>query len=87
MIATQNARAFGPSWSNRLMAANQNARAFGPSPTVARMKMKTKSKSLVVAMTKMMVAIRHHSIHHPFFGLLLDLLDLVLLGLPHLGCP
>ena len=42
MIAIQNAHAFGPSCSNRLIVANQNAHAFGPSSTVARMKMKTK---------------------------------------------
>ena len=64
MIAIQNAHAFGLSCSNQLMVANQNAHAFGPSSTVARMKMKTKSRSLVVAMTKMMVASQHNSIHH-----------------------
>ena len=35
------------------MVVNQNAQAFGLRSTVARMKMKTKPKSLVVAMTKM----------------------------------
>ena len=70
MIASLNALAFGLSCSNQLMVANQNAHAFGPSSTVARMKMKTKSRSLVVTIL-----------------LLFCLLDLVLLGLPFLGCP
>ena len=64
MVANQNAHAFGPSCSNQLKVANQNAHAFGLSSTVVRMKMMTRSKSLAVAMTKMMVAIRVHSIHH-----------------------
>ena len=66
MIASQNARAFGPSCSNQLRVASQNARAFGPSSTVARMKMKMKSGSLVVAMTMMMFASWHNSVHHRF---------------------
>ena len=64
MIANKNVHAFGPSGSNRLMVANQNAHAFGPSSTVARMEMEAKPKSQAVAMTKMMVAIWPHSIHH-----------------------
>ena len=52
MIAIRKAHAFDLSCSKQLMVANQNAHAFGPSSTVARMKMKTNSGSLVVAMTK-----------------------------------
>ena len=63
MIAIQNAHAFDLSDPNRLVIANQNAHAFGLSSAVARMKMKTKPKSLVVAMTKRMVAIRQDHIH------------------------
>ena len=44
----------------------RTAREFGPSSTVARMKMKTRSRSLAVAMTKMMVSILHHTINHRF---------------------
>ena len=51
VIAIQNAHTCGLGCSNRLMIATQNARTFGPSSTVARMKMKTRSKSLAVAMT------------------------------------
>ena len=91
MIAIQHADAFCPSCSNRLMVANQNAHSFGPSSTVARMKMKMMmmmSRSLVVSTTKLMFASRHNSNHHPSLDLLLlGLLDLVLLGLPFLGCP
>ena len=46
----------------------QNAHAFGLSSTLARQKMKTKSRSLVVAMTKMMVATRQNYIHHLRFS-------------------
>ena len=63
-IAIQNAHAFDLSCPNRLVIANQNAHAIGPSSILAMQKMKTKSRSLVVAMTKMMVAIRQNSIHH-----------------------
>ena len=73
MIVIQTAHAFG---SNRLMVANQNADAFGPSYTVARMKMKTKPRSLVVAMTWMTAASRHNSI---IDLLLLGFLDLLFL--------
>ena len=45
------------------IVANQNAHAFGPSSTVARMKMKTKSRSLVVAMAKI---VGIFSVHHRF---------------------
>ena len=65
-IGIQNVHAFDLRHSNRLVIANQNVHAFSPSSTVAKMKMKTRSKSLVVAMTKIMVAIRHNSIHHRF---------------------
>ena len=70
------------------MIAIQNAHALGPSPTVARMRMKTQRRSLVVAMTKMMFASRHSSVQHRSLDLLLlGFLDLVLLRLPVLGCP
>ena len=46
------------------MLANQNADAFGLSSAVARMKMKKSPKSLAVPMTRMLIATRHHSIHH-----------------------
>ena len=49
------------------MTANQNAHAFGLSSTVAMMKMKTRPKSLAVAMTKIMIATRHLAIHHELF--------------------
>ena len=47
--------------------AIQNAHAFELSSILARQKMKM-SRSLVVAMTKMMVAIRQNSIHHLRFA-------------------
>ena len=65
-IVIQNAHAFDLSYSSRLVIANQNAHASGLSSILDRMKMKTKSRSLVVAMTKMTVTIRHHSIHQRF---------------------
>ena len=58
---------------------NQNAHAVDTSSTVGRMKMKTKSRSLVVAMTNMPFIIASPEL------LLLSLLDLVLLGLPFRG--
>ena len=51
---------------NRLVIANQNAHSFGRSSVLARQKMKTKSRSLVVAMSNIMVASRPRSIHHRF---------------------
>ena len=81
-IAIQNTHAFHLRHSNRLVIANQNAHAYGPGSTLARMKMKTKTKSLVVAMTKMMVASRHNSTS----SLLLVFCFLVVLhGLPFRG--
>ena len=65
-IAIQNAHALDLSCSNLLVVANQNTHAFGPNSILARWKKKTKPRSLVVAMTKMMVAIRQNFIHHCF---------------------
>ena len=65
-IAIQKAHAFDLSCPNRIVIANQNARAFGPSSILARKNMKRRSRSLVVALIKMIVAIRQNSIHHHF---------------------
>ena len=66
MVAIRNAHAFDPSCSHQLMVANQNAHAFRPNFTVATMKIKKMSRSLVGAMTKMMSASRLNSVHHRF---------------------
>ena len=63
MISIRNAYVFDLSFPNQLMVANQNAHAFRPNSIVAKMKM---SRSLVVAMTQMMVASWHKSVHHRF---------------------
>ena len=64
-----------------LSCSNQNAHAFRSKSSVAKMKM---SRSYVAAMTKMMFANWHNSIHHRFLDLLL--LGLLELGLPFVGC-
>ena len=68
-IAIQNAHALDPSCSNLLVVANQNTHAFGPNSILAKWKVKTKPRSLVVAIIIASVSL-----------LLLGLLGLVLLG-------